>query len=219
MAQESENVATILTVDDDKSVRDVVMAGLREAGYRCADAESPAQAATALREDGFDLVLLDINMPQKTGTEYLSELVLDHPDLAVVMLTGDADVDIAIRTMREGAYDYITKPVDLSQLTVRVQNALSRRSLLMEKREYQAKLEELVAKLKVTLDQRKREVSALNRLFQSHMNDTEAAQLAFDGLTDEMAVFSGELEGIAGVAGSSGGPDGAEQQDGLNRSS
>ena len=103
MTDEPADGANILTVDDDRSVRDIVIAGLEGAGFRCTGAENPAQATGALRDGRFDLVLLDVGMPEKSGTEFLSELTLEHPNLAVVMLTGNADVSIAVQTLREGA--------------------------------------------------------------------------------------------------------------------
>ena len=90
----------------------------------CATAQSASEATGILAEGRFDLVLLDINMPVMTGIEYLPRLLSAHPDLAVVILTGDADLQTTIGAMREGAYDYLSKPVGPAELTMRVENTL-----------------------------------------------------------------------------------------------
>jgi len=92
----------------------------------------------------FDLVLMDIKMPGLSGMETLSQMVIDHPDTSVVMLTAVADVKIAVEAMKQGAYDYITKPFDLDDLSLRVRRALERRKLVLENREYQRRLEQRV---------------------------------------------------------------------------
>ena len=82
--------ARILIVDDEPFIRDFIADGLTRAGYQCLAAGSASEAATVLREGRFELVLLDINMPVKTGIEYLPELLSEYSDAAVVMLTGEA---------------------------------------------------------------------------------------------------------------------------------
>ena len=203
MAQESADSARILTVDDNQGIRDVVTAGLTKAGYQCLEANSADEATRALKKDEFDLVLLDIVMPVKNGIDYLSELLSAHRDIAVVMLTGEADVTLAVRAMREGAYDYLVKPVSLAEMIIRVEHALSKRALRLENRGYRQKQEELINELKALLAQRQREVEALNKLFQSQVGQSEAAQQTYSQLRESLAEFSSQLGGLVTVVGMS----------------
>ena len=187
----------ILIVDDEPFIRDFIEDGLTRAGYQCSAAESASDAATVLKESKFDLVLLDINMPIKTGIEYLPELLSEHPDIAVVILTGEADLQTAIGAMRQGAYDYISKPVGLAPLTIRVENALSKRALLIENRMYEQRQEELVDELSTLLANRKREVESLIKLFQSQVVQKDSDPKEYDGLTKSLAEFTSRLERLA----------------------
>lgn len=73
-----------------------------------------------MSDENFDLVLLDITMPGKSGIEFLPEIKDNDPDVAVVMLTGIADVSVGVKAMREGAFDYVNKPVSLPDFIIRV---------------------------------------------------------------------------------------------------
>ncbi len=92
----------------------------------------------------FDLVLMDIKMPGLSGMEALPQMVTDHPDTCVIMITAVADAKTAVEAMKLGAYDYVTKPFDLDDLSMRVRRALERRRLVLENREYQHHLEQKV---------------------------------------------------------------------------
>ena len=131
----------ILVVDDDEHVREVVTRGLMRSDYDCVTAGNADEAAKVLGGGGIDLVVLDITMPGKSGLEFLPEIVRDHPDVAVVMLTAHADTSTAVWAMREGSYDFAAKPVNLAELTIRIVNALFRRKLVLENRAYQKKME------------------------------------------------------------------------------
>ena len=187
----------ILIVDDERGIRDYIKDGLSLSGYQCSTAESASDATTALGKDAFDLVLLDINMPVRTGIEYLPELLSEHPDVAVVILTGQADLQTAIGAMREGAYDYLSKPVGLAELTMRVENTLSKRALVIENRMYEQRQEELVDELSTLLANRKREVASLIELFQSQVFQKNADPQEVEGLKESLTEFTSRLEGLA----------------------
>ena len=91
--------------------------------------------------------------------------------------------------MRVGAYDYVTKPVNLDDLGIRIERALERRSLRMENKEYQNNLENMVADRTERLEQRMREVGALNKLFQSHLNQVLGTQEAYSRLQSAISSF------------------------------
>jgi len=128
MSTESRDIPSVLIVDDDANIRGFVTVGLTAAGYRVSAVQSAEEAELALALDPFDLVLLGTSMPVKSCMEYLPKLLSEHPDIAVVMLTEEADLQTAIQSMREGASDYISKPVGLADLMIHVKKAMSKRA-------------------------------------------------------------------------------------------
>jgi putative nucleotidyltransferase with HDIG domain len=97
-----------------------------------------------LEEDSIELVILDIRMPGKSGVELLSEIKAKYPDTAVVMATAIDDASTAINCMKAGAYDYVTKPFNLDEVSFSVRRALEKRRLELENRDYQQHLEQKV---------------------------------------------------------------------------
>lgn len=197
----SESTARILAVDAEENIREMLRRGLERTGYEVVTAQSANQAAQLLEKEKFDLILQDITMPGKSGMDFLPEVIAKYPELAVIMLTGVEDVTTGVRAMREGAYDYVNKPVSLADLVVRVEHALSKRTLLIENRAYREKLEQMVDELNARQEQRKRELAALNRLFQSHLGQADTAQDAYGKLKDSLTSFTSELEELATIAG------------------
>lgn len=165
----SPGKVSILAVDDDANIRTVLERVLERAGYHCVTASSAEQASQLLEQGTFALVLLDIMMPGRSGMDLLSEIVVRYPDTGVVMMTVVVDTDTAVKAMRQGALDYLTKPCNLDELTIRIEHALSRRALLLQNRDYQENLEQMVAERTEQLELRVREVTALNRLIQEHL--------------------------------------------------
>ena len=197
----TQKTPQILAVDDEEGVRAFLEAAMRRAGYECLTAGTADEASELLQRKETDLVLLDIGLPGKSGIEFLPDIVAHHPDVAVVMLTAVDDTSTAVRAMREGAYDYAKKPVDVAELIMRVENALSRRALLEENRAYQIKQEQMVDELNARLEQRLRELTALNKLFQAHMDQGELAQGTFVQLRQVLDSFNSELDELASIAG------------------
>jgi DNA-binding response OmpR family regulator len=99
--------------------------------------------------------------------------------------------------MRAGAYDYIVKPVDLAELAMRIEKALERRSLAIQNRRYQQTLEHMVNASTERLEQRMREITALNSLFQSHLQQVLWTQEAYARLQTAIAEFSSRLDMLA----------------------
>jgi DNA-binding NtrC family response regulator len=161
---------SILAVDDEANIRELLERGLARAGHGCVTASSAGQAAQLLQREAFALVLLDIMMPGKSGIELLFDITIQYPDTGVIMMTGVADTATAVKAMRDGALDYVTKPFNLDELTIRIEHALARRDLFLQNRGYQQNLERMVAERTEQLEQRVREVMALNRLLQEHLH-------------------------------------------------
>jgi len=138
MAQESQR---ILIVDDEAPLRDIFARGLSRNNYSCDTAGSADEANNLLRVEEFDLVLLDISMPGKTGVSLLATLSKSFPDMAIIMVSGNDDLETATFAMRQGADDYLAKPVPISLLVYRIEKALLRRALVLENRAYRVHLE------------------------------------------------------------------------------
>jgi putative nucleotidyltransferase with HDIG domain len=138
------NSYRVLIVDDELVVRKVLGQKLSAEGYQCQEATSADEALDKLRNNPFELVLSDIRMPGKSGVELLLEIRTAYPNTAVIMATAITDTSIAIECMKQGAYDYITKPFNLEEVVLNVSRALEKRRLELELRDYQHQLEQKV---------------------------------------------------------------------------
>ncbi len=142
----------ILVVDDDPQIRGVLARMLRSQGYEVTDAEDGDAALRRLDAEGaVPLVLSDLHMPGRDGMSLLREISARYPDTAVVMLTGDDDIANAVECLKVGAYDYLTKPMQVQEVRARVEKALTERRLALEVRRlrerYQDDLERQVREL------------------------------------------------------------------------
>lgn len=132
----NETKGTILVVDDDQAVRSVVSRKMQAEGYNCVTAADGREALEKTATQTFDLVLLDIKMPGPTGMEVLPQIVSERSDTCVIMITAIVDTQTAVEAMKLGAYDYVTKPFNLDDLSLRVEKALERKRLIKENREH-----------------------------------------------------------------------------------
>jgi len=134
----------ILIVDDEGLVRRLLHEKLSSEGYLCQQAGNANQALDKLYESPADLVLLDVKMPDKSGIELLPEIKANYPDTAIIMATALTDTNLAIQCMKQGAYDYLTKPLNLDEVVISVDRTLEKRRLELENRDYQQQLEQRV---------------------------------------------------------------------------
>ena len=123
---------SILIVDDEESVRDSLYNWFIEDGYRVECAEQAIKALTLLESGQFDIILADIKMPGMDGLEMLRRIKSIKPEAIVIMMTAFATVDTAVKALKDGAYDYITKPFDPDDLTHLIRNATKQISLADE---------------------------------------------------------------------------------------
>jgi len=153
---------TLLIVDDETGIRKLLRQKLSREGYRCKEAATAEKALEVLATNSIDLVILDIKMPDKSGTELLPEIKMGYPDTAVVMATVISKVNVATQCLKQGADDYICKPFNLDEVTLSIQRALERRSLRLKIKEYQQYLEDKVEEQ--TLEIRKLFLGAIEAL-------------------------------------------------------
>lgn len=121
MAEKSK----ILVVDDEDTLRTVLSQELKSEGYDVETAADGLLALDAIKQNKFDLVLLDIKMPNMDGFEVLKYIKQNHPDLKIIMLTGFADLKNAIESKKLGAEDFVSKPYDLVDLLTTIERVLS----------------------------------------------------------------------------------------------
>jgi len=141
----NQNKIKVLIVDDEAGIRDILSRKLSSAGFQCMTAPDGLNALKLLKSAQPDLVLLDVTMPGKSGAAVLKDIKAKYPDIAVIMVTAVADVQVVISLMKAGAYDYVIKPVELNVLLFSIGRALEKRKLKLENREYQLHLEQKVA--------------------------------------------------------------------------
>ena len=133
--------ANLLVVDDELIVRDSLDKWFREEGYDVAVADSAQDALAKMAAKRFDLALVDIKMPGTDGVELQRRMHEIDPDMLVIIMTGYASVETAVTALKNGAYDYVSKPFDPDDIAHTVHNALSHRSAQIEN----ARLRETVA--------------------------------------------------------------------------
>ena len=120
---------SILIVDDEESVRDSLYNWFIEDGYRVETAENAQKALHLLESDRFDIILADIKMPGMDGLEMLRRIKSIKPDSIIIVMTAFATVDTAVKALKDGAFDYVTKPFDPDDLTHLIRNATKQISL------------------------------------------------------------------------------------------
>lgn len=132
MKQNSEDAIQVLVVDDEKIMQDSLSRILTKEGYEVKTASSGEEAIEKFDCESFDIVLLDIKMPGIGGIETLRRLKEMDPAITILIVTGYPSIDSAVRAIKLGAYDYITKPFTPDVLRVAINRALERKSLLTE---------------------------------------------------------------------------------------
>lgn len=117
----------ILIVDDEERFRNTMSKLLRLKGLETSDAGSGKEGLGLLRDGGYDIVLLDIRMPEMTGVEVLSEIKKIDAGIEVIILTGYASVDTAKKIIELGAFDYLLKPYEPNELLEKIEAAFDRK--------------------------------------------------------------------------------------------
>jgi putative two-component system response regulator len=140
----SDTRETILIVDDEEGIRCLLKQKLSSSGYNCIEASNAAQALELLVSRAVGLVILDMKMPGKTGLEVLPEIKKRSPQTSVIMATAVSDVSVVVECMKQGAYDYLTKPFDLTEVGMSINRAFEKRQLELELRDYHEHLQQKV---------------------------------------------------------------------------
>ena len=195
----------ILVVDDEPAIRDLVLLMLEHDGYKATACSTASEAIEVLSQKPgyFDILLTDLGLPGKSGVDLLNE-VGETDDLVVkVVMTGYATVDNAVNSLREGAYDFVQKPIQRQALSSLIKRALEYRALRVQNVNYQAHLEEMVekrsAQLAASLEEVKRSyeftLEALVAMLDAREHHTGRHSIR----VRELAVMLGREMGLPGA--------------------
>ena len=119
---EMENIRVLL-VDDEAEFLETLIKRMKKRDIDVDGVGSGEEALTILNEDPVDVVVLDVKMPDMDGIDVLREIKRRHPLIGVVMLTGHANIEVAVRGMELGAFDYLMKPIDIDELLYKIEDA------------------------------------------------------------------------------------------------
>jgi DNA-binding NtrC family response regulator len=131
----------ILIIDDEKNIREGLAESMELEGYNPILAKDGKEGLERISRGDIDLVITDLRMPLVSGEEVLEQVNAQSPGLPVIVLTGHGSIDSAVDAMRNGAYDFLTKPLNLDRLGLIVKRALQNRQLVLQHRELQHELE------------------------------------------------------------------------------
>lgn len=149
-------MANILVIDDELQILQLINQLLEIEGYSCTLSPDTTQARHYLKENNFDLILCDMQMPGESGLDFARDVLKQQPKTAIVMVTAVDDPALAAAALKMGIYGYIIKPFKPNELIINVANALHRRDLETQNRLYQENLEKMVQErteaLQITLN-------------------------------------------------------------------
>ncbi|MCJ7508738.1 MAG: sigma-54 dependent transcriptional regulator [candidate division Zixibacteria bacterium] len=140
--KKNESVS-ILVVDDERSVRDSLAKWFKEYGYEVDSAQDATETLKKMQPGKWDIILLDIKLPGMDGMELQQRIKDIDPNATIIMITAYASVDTAVKSLKEGAYDYVTKPVDPDYLSHLVTKAIEQKHLLSENIQLKERIQEL----------------------------------------------------------------------------
>lgn len=136
-------MASLLIADDEKNIRSGLELAFEDEGYTVVTAADGKEAWEKLQKNVIDLVITDLRMPEMDGYELLKRISAAYPTLPVIVLTGHGTIETAVETMRDGAVDFFTKPVDIDKLSLVVKKTISASSLAEQNRKLSEEIEKL----------------------------------------------------------------------------
>ena len=133
-------MAKILIVDDDRSIRRTLKDILEFEKYDVEEAEDGLTCLVKVKQDKFDVIIMDIKMPKMDGMDAIDRLQDLYPVIPVIMISGHGDIDTAVEAVKKGAFDFLSKPPDLNRLLITVRNALDKSTLIVQKKTLQKRV-------------------------------------------------------------------------------
>jgi DNA-binding NtrC family response regulator len=136
----SKSNAKVLIVDDEKSIRNTLREILEFQDYEVEEAADGMECVVKIKQNTFDVIILDIKMPKMDGIEALERIQELSPETAVIMISGHGTIDTAVEAVKKGAFDFVAKPPDLNRLLITIRNALDKSSLITETKSLKKKV-------------------------------------------------------------------------------
>ena len=188
MSTTSWNDKTVLIVDDEDLMRRAIRIKLTKEGCRCFEASCANEALSQLEARPFDLVILDIKMPGRSGSDLLPEIRREYPDTAVIMATAVIDAQTIVQCMKDGAHDFIPKPFEFEELLIAVGNSLIKNRIESELKFHLSNMEK-------TVDDQGREIRRLT------LDSFEALVMALEAKDEYSAGHSRRVAKFATATG------------------
>ena len=163
----------ILVVDDEKDLRELLQKNLEDAGFVCFTASSGRDALKLFAAEEIDLAVVDVMMPEMSGVDLFTRIKEEYPEVAVLFLSAENRMDVAISQIKGGALDYLVKPVEGTILIEAVNEALEKHGAYLENFGHQQHLEELLLHQSKALENKIQEVKALNQKVAEQPTQTE----------------------------------------------
>jgi len=182
--RETLSEGRVLLVDDEPAIPLLLREKLSAEGFECQIASSGQGALDVMAEKPFDVVIADLRMPGMSGLELLEKVRQQRPHAAFLMATGEADVRVGIATMKQGADDYLVKPLQLDAVLACVRRALDKKRMELELESYRTRLEEMVEQRTAQLQ------AAMKRVELTYDETLEALGAALDLRDNETAGHS-----------------------------
>ncbi|MBN2241475.1 MAG: response regulator [Acidobacteria bacterium] len=186
--------ARILVADGDVLGREVVCRKLESLGYACESCADDRTALEMISAKAYDLVLTDSAAPGKGGADFIEKVLKRRPEIAVILVTPVVNIEVAVEALKQGAYDYITKPFSLEEMSAGVSRALEKRRLIMENKSYRRTLEEQVAS---RTDQLQEALGILEQTYRSTLvalsKALDSRHADSDGHTLRITVYASRL--------------------------
>ena len=178
----------ILVVDDEKEIREMLLKALtRLTGFRVELAGDGEEAMKKIEQENFDLVLTDLKMPKKDGLRLVSEIAKSKPEILTVLMTGHGTIDSALEAMKQGASDYLLKPLNLDEMIVRLRKVLEERQRFIKLRDFAAQLERANQELKRVDEMKSEFVSVASHELRTPLTTIKnAVQLVLRGKAGEI---------------------------------
>ncbi len=133
-------MAKILVIDDERSIRNTLKEILEYEGHEVKDAADGAEGLKIATEEKFDVILCDIKMPKMDGIEVLEKVIEHSPDVPIIMISGHGTIETAVEAIKKGAYDFISKPLDLNRMLITLRNAMDKGTLVKETKTLKKKI-------------------------------------------------------------------------------
>ncbi len=152
---------TILIIDDERAIRNVLKDILTNEGFKVEEAADGEEGWKKFQAGSFDVVLCDIKMPKLDGIEFLQKVIESGSDTPVIIISGHGNIETAVDAVKKGAFDYISKPPDLNRLLITIRNAMDKTTLVQETKVLKRKVSkvqeiigesEAILRIKETID-------------------------------------------------------------------